>query len=38
MALSRLKIWEVILDQLAADELIADYPQLTREDIHAAIA
>jgi uncharacterized protein (DUF433 family) len=37
------RIWvSLILDQLASgatsDQLIADYPQLTREDILAAIA
>ena len=37
------RIWvSLILDQLASgitfDELLADYPQLTREDVLAAIA
>ena len=37
------RLWvSLVLDQLAsgvtADELIADYPQLTHEDIRAAIA
>jgi len=37
------RIWvSLILDQLASgitlDELLADYPQLTREDVPAAIA